>query len=282
MKKNKEISKESSEKDSTWLCHSEYYKKSKLCIRNGGMCVQDWNKLKKYIPKCSPKDLLLNLCNICLNPLNNKATNKFTKLIVIYQLSILHFAVAMGKPEDICSPSGKEGSQDITKYFCDFCVKFSIGSPCSQPEVSIPITLLSFLFVITMFSLICCNCGRNKNKDQYAEYGRFIMGPDGKVYDRLMMNPQMLQDGKIPEEMCQEGMQEQGMQGPDVQEPGMQETGAKEPRVQQTERKDPRIKESKLQDPDMNENEKKTKNKKSSGDYKNTNDDELHVGYKPL
>ncbi|VUZ95678.1 hypothetical protein PVP01_0902400 [Plasmodium vivax] len=278
MKKNKEISKESSEKHSTCLCHSLYYKKNKLCIRNGTMCIEDWNKLKKVIPKCSPKDLSSNLCNFRLNGLynNKRATKNFTKLIVIYQLLMLHFAVVMGASGSECSAQGN------TKFLCDFCLKFGLGKSCKQLEVSIPITLLSFLFVITMFSLICCNCGRNKNKDQYAEYGRFIMGPDGKVYDRLMMNPQMLQDGKIPEEMCQEGMQEQGMQGPDVQEPGMQETGAKEPRVQQTERKDPRIKESKLQDPDMNENEKKTKNKKSSGDYKNTNDDELHVGYKPL
>ncbi|CAI7720310.1 hypothetical protein, conserved [Plasmodium vivax] len=281
MKKNKELFNESFDKHSTWFCQSVYYKESKLCLQNGGMFMEDWNKLKKYILKCSPKDLSSGMCNFRLYGLYNEATIKFMKLIVIYQLLMLQFALVMGQ-QGHCS-SIKNNSDNITYYLCEFCDKFHIfGSSCTGLDVSIPVALFFFLFVITMFSLICCNCGRNKNKDQYAEYGRFIMGPDGKVYDRLMMNPQMLQDGKIPEEMCQEGMQEQGMQGPDVQEPGMQETGAKEPRVQQTERKDPRIKESKLQDPDMNENEKKTKNKKSSGDYKNTNDDELHVGYKPL
>ncbi|VUZ95681.1 hypothetical protein PVP01_0902700 [Plasmodium vivax] len=150
----------------------------------------------------------------------------------------------MGDNDNECPKGG-----DITNFLCDFCAKFSIIPSCKRPE-----------------------CGRKKNKDKYAEYGRFIMGPDGKMYDRLMMNPQMLQDGKIPEEMCQEGMQEQGIQGPGTKEPGMQ----------QRERKDPRIKQSMLQEPDMNENEKKHKNKNSSTDYKNPKDDELHVGYNTL
>ncbi|SCO72514.1 hypothetical protein, conserved [Plasmodium vivax] len=277
MKQNKEIFNESSQKHSTCLCHSVYYKKSKLCIHSGGMCLKDRKKFKKYIPKCSPKDLSLNFSNFRLNGLYNKATIKFTKLIVIYQLLILQFPVVIGNNGNDC-PNG-----NITKYLCQFCVKFSIALPCEKPTVSISVTVLFFLFVITMFSLICCNCRCGKKKgNKYAEYGRFIMGPDGKMYDRLMMNPQMLQDGKIPEEMLQEGMQEQEMRGPEVQEPGMQETDTKEPGRQHTERNVPRFKERKLQETDMNENEKKTKNKNSSTDYKNPNDDELHVGYKPF
>ncbi|SCO67116.1 hypothetical protein, conserved [Plasmodium vivax] len=282
MEKNKEECNESSKRYKTCFHELVYCKSSQPCIQKRDIYWGDRKKLKNINPRCSSNELACNLFNSFLICSYNNVRTKFVKLIGIYQLFILQFAVTIAEANITSEKNAytldhiQEKVRDIadkfwegyTGYLCTLCsyIKLECESTCKQLYVAIPVMVFPFLFVFVIICLICCKCCCKKSRkkkaseDSNVNHDQFIMGPDGQMYSQMyqgqMVQPQMIPAGMMypqmyPGQMYYLQMLQQGMQQPEMLQQGMQQPEMLQQGMLQPEMQQPEMQYVEMQEPGM-------------------------------